>query len=120
MLAAEITIFADAQFISPESSSPGASMRSGKHFRREQNPSYRSQRSMAARFSRRARRERFARVRSIPADWTSAPVAITSNDDTSNLDCFLYSGSAADLATVHFSAILGRLRLAAGARLSRG
>jgi hypothetical protein len=38
------------------------------------------------------------------ADRTSVPVAITSNDDTSNTGITaLYSGSAADLATVHFS-----------------
>lgn len=37
-------------------------------------------------------------------DWTSVPVAITSNDDTSDSGIIsLYSGSAADLATVHFS-----------------
>ncbi len=38
------------------------------------------------------------------ADRTSVPVAITSNDDTSNQGIVsLYRGSAADLATVHFS-----------------
>jgi len=38
------------------------------------------------------------------ADRTSVPVAITSNDDTSDAGiAALYTGSAADLATVHFS-----------------
>ena len=38
------------------------------------------------------------------ADRTSVPVAITSNDDASNQGiASLYRGSAADLATVHFS-----------------
>ncbi len=38
------------------------------------------------------------------ADRTSVPVAITSNDDSSDAGiAALYSGSAADLATVHFS-----------------
>ena len=38
------------------------------------------------------------------ADRTSVPVAITSNDDTSDAGIVaLYAGSAADLATVHFS-----------------
>jgi hypothetical protein len=38
------------------------------------------------------------------ADRTSVPVAITSNDDTSDQGIVsLYRGSAADLATVHFS-----------------
>jgi Big-like domain-containing protein len=42
------------------------------------------------------------------ADRTSVPVAITSNDDTSNAGITaLYSGSAADLATVHFSRDIG-------------
>ena len=38
------------------------------------------------------------------ADRTSVPVAVTSNDDTSDAGITsLYTGSAADLATVHFS-----------------
>jgi len=42
------------------------------------------------------------------ADRTSVPVAITSNDDTSDQGILsLYSGSAADLATVHFSRTIG-------------
>ena len=42
------------------------------------------------------------------ADWTSVPVAITSNDDTSNQGIIsLYRGSAADLATAHFSRDIG-------------
>ncbi len=41
-------------------------------------------------------------------DRTSVPVAITSNDDTSNAGITaLYTGSAADLATVHFSRDIG-------------
>ena len=44
------------------------------------------------------------------ADRTSVPVAITSNDDTSNAGIVsLYSGSAADLATVHFSRDTGTI-----------
>lgn len=42
------------------------------------------------------------------ADRTSVPVAITSNDDTSEVGIStLYSGSVADLATVHFSRDIG-------------
>jgi hypothetical protein len=42
------------------------------------------------------------------ADRTSVPVAITSNDDLSNSGITaLYNGSAADLATVHFSRDIG-------------
>ena len=42
------------------------------------------------------------------ADRTSVPVAITSNDDTSDAGITaLNSGSAADLATVHFSRDIG-------------
>ncbi|MBI3850244.1 MAG: hypothetical protein HY298_08145 [Verrucomicrobia bacterium] len=44
------------------------------------------------------------------ADHTTVPVAITSNDDTSNSGiASLYSGSAADLATVHFSRDTGTI-----------
>ncbi len=44
------------------------------------------------------------------ADRTSVPVAITSNDDTSDSGISsLYSGSAADLATVHFSRDVGTI-----------
>ena len=42
------------------------------------------------------------------ADRTSVPVAITSNDDLSNSGITaLYSGSAADLATIHFTRDIG-------------
>ena len=54
------------------------------------------------------------------ADRTSVPVAITSNDDLSDAGIIaLNVGSAADLATVHFSRDTRhrRRRLAAGARL---
>jgi hypothetical protein len=44
------------------------------------------------------------------ADRTSVPVTITSNDDTSNAGIVsLYSGSAADLATVHFARDIGTI-----------
>lgn len=44
------------------------------------------------------------------ADRTSVPVAITSNDDTSDAGiAALYAGSAADLATVHFSRDTGTI-----------
>lgn len=44
------------------------------------------------------------------ADRTSVPVAITSNDDTSDAGIIsLYRGSAADLATVHFSRDIGTI-----------
>ncbi|HEY2952856.1 MAG TPA: hypothetical protein VGK40_09750, partial [Verrucomicrobiae bacterium] len=44
------------------------------------------------------------------ADRTSVPVAITSNDDTSDAGITaLYLGSAADLATVHFSRDIGTI-----------
>jgi len=46
------------------------------------------------------------------ADRTSVPVAITSNDDTSDAGITaLYSGSAADLATVHFSRDIGTIEV---------
>ena len=108
----ELTIFADAQYVMPEKTARETHLRAilaniaGRH-----------QKLAHLEVANEAWQNGFPGAQGISdlrefaqylADRTSVPVAITSNDDLSESGIIsLHAGSAADLATIHFSRDLG-------------
>ncbi len=107
-LRAEVTLFADAQYVMP--SNPTRQMHLGNILA---NIAGREPHILHLEVANEAWQNGFPGAPGIAdlraftqylADRTAVPVAITSNDDTSDQGIIaLYRGSAADLATVHFS-----------------
>jgi hypothetical protein len=113
-LRAEVTIFADAQYVMPSKSARQAHLDGILA-----NIAGREHKILHLEVANEAWQNGFpgaqgaADLREFTqylADRTSVPVAITSNDDTSDAGiASLYAGSAADLATVHFSRDTGTI-----------
>lgn len=107
-LRAEVTIFADAQYVMPSKSTRQAHLDNLLA-----NISGREPEILHLEVANEAWQNGFPGSQGVSdlrefaqylGDRTSVPVAITSNDDTSDAGIVsLYSGSAADLATVHFT-----------------
>ncbi len=107
-LRAEVTIFADAQYIMPNKSTRQAHLDGILA-----NIAGRESKVVHLEVANEAWQNGFPGSQGVSdlrefaqylADRTSVPVAITSNDDTSDSGLVaLYSGTGADLATVHFS-----------------
>lgn len=107
-LRAEVTVFADAQFVMPSKS-----VRLAHLDKILSNIAGREHKIIHLEVANEAWQNGFPGAQGIAelrelaqylAERTSVPVAITSNDDTSDSGIvLLYAGSTADLATVHFS-----------------
>jgi len=113
-LRAEVTVFADAQYVMP-----GKSARQAHLDGILANIAGREHKILHLEVANEAWQNGFPGAQGVAdlreftqylAERTSVPVAITSNDDTSDAGiAAIYGGSAADLATVHFSRDTGTI-----------